>query len=92
MSWDKLKESSPEEIVAGVAGTKAKDMSSDGKLSRIEIDPSDNNGFTITHHVKPAKSTKENEPSHYCEPKKLVFKSTEDMLAYVRKATGGDKA
>ena len=58
-----------------------------GDLQRMEIEPADNGGFTVTHHMKSKPSKKKNEPSHYEEPKKHVFSSHAEMIHHVSKNT-----
>jgi hypothetical protein len=81
MSWNHLKTSSPEEVVEGVSGSKHAAKTSEGDLESLEIMPSDNSGFTVTHRMK--NKGKEGYP----ESKKNVFSDHESMMAHVHKMT-----
>ena len=56
-------------------------------IRRIEIEPSENGGHTVTHHYKemPTHSSKEGVSMRYTEPEHHVFGKEEghDMLAHV---------
>jgi hypothetical protein len=83
MSWNHLKTSSPEEVVEGVSGSKHAAKTSDGDLESLEIMPSDNSGFTVTHRMK----SKGKEEPFERESKKNVFADHESMMAHVHKMT-----
>lgn len=63
------------------------------KLRRMEIEPSENGGHTVTHHMKekPAHSTKHGMmPGAYHEPERHVFGKEEghEMLEHVASHLG----
>lgn len=63
------------------------------KFARIEIEPSENGGHTVTHHMKamPMHSSKHGMmPGAYHEPEKHVFGEGEghEMLAHVANHLG----
>jgi hypothetical protein len=92
--WNHLEKSSKEDVVKSVMDEnhkpeeEKKDLSS-GDLARLEIEPADNGGFTVTHHIKPKKTKSKDgfSPSEYQEPKRNVFSTHEEMIAHVGKVT-----
>lgn len=56
------------------------------EIRRIEIEPAENGGHTVTHHYKEqVKRGRHGESHHYVEPEKHVFGPEEghEMLAHV---------
>lgn len=68
-------------------------MAEKSKIRRIEIEPSENGGHTVTHHLKekPMHSTKHGMiGSGYQEPERHVFGKEEghEMIAHVAEHLG----
>lgn len=81
---DVMTEDSP--IGASASAKKTKPKS--GEVSRVEIEPSDNGGFTVTCFHKSPKSTKRDSPVPYQDPVKSVYADAASMLAYVGEKFG----
>jgi len=67
-------------------------MAEKSKLTRMEIEPAENGGHTVTHHLKamPSHSSKMGMGMQYHEPEKHVFGEGEghEMLAHVANHLG----
>lgn len=91
MAWDHLQKASKAGVVKAVMGSEAEPegASVPDDLQRLEIEPADNGGFTVTHHLKPKKHkpTKGEAPvTDYQEPKRHVFSTHSEMMAHLMKA------
>lgn len=56
------------------------------RLSRVEIEPADNGGFTVTCFHRPAEGKRDIGP--ISEPKRNVFEDKAGVLAYIDKVFG----
>ena len=81
MAWNNLQNKSKQNVVREAMGAEPQEASEPGDLQSMEIEPSDNSGFTVTHRMK---SKKEGE---YASPKKMVFKDHASLMAHVNKHT-----
>lgn len=62
----------------------------EGELERLEVEPAQNGGFTVRHHMKPRpqKATKgETAPTPFENPKLFAFSNHADMVQHVHDAT-----
>lgn len=96
--WDYLQKASNKDIVDGVMKggpmTKEEQREADGEpsdLERLEIEPADNGGFSVTHRLKDKKEKGKDGETHtvFQEPKKHVFSTHSEMMEHVHQATGG---
>ena len=78
-------------IVSGTAPKKSKGTHS---VSRMEVEPADNGGYTVTTHFKSNRNTAARYagPSDYKEPHKGVFTHIDHAIDHIKKHLGGKEA
>ena len=72
------KQSAP---AVSASGAKTEKLPKGAYCTGVEITPSENGGFTVTHRYSAPKT--KGEPYSYIEPRDYTFESKDSMLAHV---------